>query len=212
MLLSICMPTMNRASFIGETLDSILPQLRDDMEVVVMDGGTGDGTEEVVGRRSAACPRIRYHRAAAEGAAKSSNAGYDRDCDAAVQLARGRYCWLLPDDDPLVPKALETIRRYLETGVALVVVNAEICSKDLSRVLVPQRMEIAEDVTFARGEANRLMKVAGRYLSYAGGVVVRRDWWLARDRERNYGTGFIHVATIFQSPADLDAVARNRSP
>ena len=212
MLLSICMPTLNRASYIGETLDSILPQLAEDMEVVVVDGGSGDGTAEVVGKRSAACPRIRYHLTAhlAEGKPKPSNAGYDRDCDAAVQLAQGKYCWLLPDDDPLVPDALSTLRKYLESGVALVVVNAEIRSKDLSRQLVPQRMVLAEDVTVARGDASGLMTVAGQYLSYAGGVVVRRDWWLARDRERHYGTGFIHVATIFQSPADLDAVVVSR--
>lgn len=208
MLLTICMPTLNRASYIGETLDSILPQLAEDMEVVIVDGGSGDGTADVVGKRSAACPRIRYHLTSslAEGKPKPSNAGYDRDCDQAVQLARGKYCWLLPDDDPLVPDALATLRKVLESGVALVVVNAEIRSKDLSRQLVARRMVLAEDVAVPRGETTRLMSVAGPYLSYAGGVVVRRDWWMARDRERHYGTGFIHVATIFQSPADLDAV------
>jgi glycosyltransferase involved in cell wall biosynthesis len=210
MLLSICMPTMNRASFIGETLDSILPQLGEDMEVVVVDGGSGDGTAEVVGRRAAACPRIRYHVSAVPGAPKPSNAGYDRDCDAAVKLAQGKYCWLLPDDDPLAPDALSALRKHLESGVALVVVNAEIRSQDLSRQLVPQRMELAEDVAVVRGDVNRLLKVAGQYLSYAGGVVVRRDWWLARDRERHYGCGFIHVATIFQSTAELDAVVVSR--
>jgi glycosyltransferase involved in cell wall biosynthesis len=208
MLLSICMPTLNRASYIGESLDSILPQLAEDMEVVIVDGGSDDGTADVVGRRIASCPRIRYQLTAhlEEGKPKPSNAGYDRDCDAAVQLARGRYCWLLPDDDPLAPDALSTVRKYLESGVALVVVNSEVRSKDLSRQIVSQRMVLAEDVAVAKGDAARLMNVAGQYLSYAGGVVVRRDWWLARERERYYGTGFVHVATIFQSPADLDAV------
>jgi glycosyltransferase involved in cell wall biosynthesis len=208
MLLSICMPTLNRASFIGETLDSILPQLREDMEVVVVDGGSGDGTAEVVARRTAVCPRIRYHVTAhlASGTPKPSNEGYDRDCDGAVQLARGRYCWLLPDDDLIVPTALATLRPYLELGVALVVVNAEVRSLDLSRQFVAKQMVLGEDVSFPRGEANRLMEVAGSYLSYAGGVVVRRDWWLARNREKYYGSGFVHVGTIFQQPADLDAV------
>jgi len=209
MLLSICMPTLNRASFIGETLDSILPQLADDMEVVVVDGGSGDGTAEVVARRSAVCPRIRYHRTAqtVSGAPKPSNEGYDRDCDGSVQLARGRYCWLLPDDDLIVPTALPTLRAYLERGVALIVVNAEVRSLDLSRQLIPKQMVLDGDVSFPQGEADRLMEVAGSYLSYAGGVVVRRDWWLARNREKYYGSGFVHVGTLFQQPSDLDAVA-----
>src|SRR6185436_13851531 len=160
MLLSICMPTLNRASYIGETLDSILPQLAEDMEVVVVDGGSGDGTADVVGRRAAACPRIRYHVSAVPGAPKPSNAGYDRDCDAAVKLAQGKYCWLLPDDDPLAPEALATLRKVLESSVALVVVNAEIRSQDLARQLVPQRMVLAGDVSVPRGDVGRLLKIA----------------------------------------------------
>src|SRR6185436_1110611 len=208
MLLSICMPTLNRASYIGETLDSILPQLAEDMEVVVVDGGSGDGTAEVVARRSAVCPRIRYHPTAhpASGTPKPSNEGYDRDCDRAVQLARGRYCWLLPDDDLIVPTAMATLRTSLEKGVALIVVNAEVRSLDLSRQLVPKQMVLSGDVSFLQGEANRLLEVAGSYLSYAGGGVVGRAWWLVRNCEKYYGSGFVHVGTLFQQPSDLDAV------
>ena len=38
MLLSICIPTMNRAAFLGETRDSILAQMRDDVAVVIVAG------------------------------------------------------------------------------------------------------------------------------------------------------------------------------
>jgi glycosyltransferase involved in cell wall biosynthesis len=209
MLLSICMPTLNRASYIGATLDSLLPQLGDDMEVVIVDGGSRDNTAEVVKARSSACARIRYHLTPhlAAGLPKPSNVGYDRDCDHAVQLARGRYCWLLPDDDLLVPDALSRLRPYLQSGVALIIANAEARSMDLSKRLEARRMKIHGDVTFARGEADLVMSVAGKYLSYAGGVVVRRDWWLTKDRAKYYGTGFVHVGTIFQAPSDLDAIA-----
>ena len=36
--LSICIATLNRAAFIGETLDTIVAQLREDTEVLVVDG------------------------------------------------------------------------------------------------------------------------------------------------------------------------------
>ena len=35
--LSICIATLNRGTFIGETLDTIVPQLRDDTELLVVD-------------------------------------------------------------------------------------------------------------------------------------------------------------------------------
>ena len=47
-LLSICIATYNRANFIGETLDSIILQLTEDVEVVIVDGASTDNTREVV--------------------------------------------------------------------------------------------------------------------------------------------------------------------
>ncbi|MCX6983442.1 MAG: hypothetical protein NT118_01645 [Lentisphaerae bacterium] len=38
------------------------------------------------------------------------------------------------------------------------------------------------------------------YLSFIAGVVIRRDLWLARDKESYYGTLFVHVGVIFQEP------------
>lgn len=57
MLLSICIPTLSRADFIGEPLDFILAQMRDDVGVAIVDGGSRDGTAVVVAQRTARCPR-----------------------------------------------------------------------------------------------------------------------------------------------------------
>lgn len=48
--ISILMPSLNRAEFIGEALDSIYAQGVDDVQVVVADGGSTDGTLEVLER------------------------------------------------------------------------------------------------------------------------------------------------------------------
>ena len=47
-LLSICIATHNRADYIGETLDSIIPQLTDEVEIVVVDGASTDATRTVM--------------------------------------------------------------------------------------------------------------------------------------------------------------------
>ena len=44
------------------------------------------------------------------------------------------------------------------------------------------------------------MSDAGNALSFIGGTIIKRDVWIARDRQRFYGSLFIHVGVIFQAP------------
>ena len=46
--LSICIPTYNFGEFIGATLQSIIKQATDEVEIVVVDGASTDNTAEVV--------------------------------------------------------------------------------------------------------------------------------------------------------------------
>src|SRR5438132_1164874 len=94
--LSFCIATRNRAVLIGATLESILNQVTSQCEVVVVDGASTDDTESVVGGFVERYENVRYFKL-------EKNGGLDRDFDRAVELARGEYCWLLPDDDFLTP-------------------------------------------------------------------------------------------------------------
>ena len=191
--LSICMATRNRARFIGQTLESLLAQLQAGVEVVVVDGASSDDTPQVMAGLQALHPGIRYYRQAA-------NSGVDRDYDKAVDYASGDYCWLMTDDDLLRPGAVARVLACTEREVDLIVVNAEARSADLSRTLKPRLLELDRDREYRRGESERLFADAASYLSFIGGVVVRRKFWLGRERAPYYGSLFIHVGVIFQMP------------
>jgi glycosyltransferase involved in cell wall biosynthesis len=192
-LISFCIATFNRATYISQTMDCLVGQLSDDVEIVVLDGGSKDETESIMLGYVAACPAVRYVR-------QATNHGVDRDYDGAVQAARGKYCWLMTDDDILKPGAVAAIRAALQTEPSLVVVNAEVRDALLERVYEPSRLKIADDRTFAPDQLGELFAVAGELLTFIGSVVIRREVWLARQRESYYGTLFIHVGVIFQSP------------
>ena len=197
--LSICIATYNRARFLGATLEVILPQLTAATEVVLVDGASTDDTPDVVGSYARRDERVRYHR-------QSLNGGVDRDFMAAVTMARGRYCWLFTDDDFLVPGAVARVHSHLDEGHSLIVVNAEVRSADLSRVLEPSRLRFTEDRTYVPGEDDRLFADAGVYLSFIGGVVIERALWQAREKEKYVGSEFIHIGVIFQAPLPSSAL------
>jgi hypothetical protein len=191
--LSICIATRNRADFIGATLDSIVSQLEPGVEVVVVDGASTDATAEVVGGYARRHPTLRYFREAA-------NSGVDGDYDKAVGYAAGTHCWLMTDDDLLVPGAVGRVLSRLDAALDLLVVNAEVRDFDLRRVLVRHRLGFGEDRSYGPGEAERLFAETGDGLSFIGCVVVRRAAWLARDRASYLGTLFVHVGVLFQEP------------
>lgn len=191
--LSICIATRNRAAFLGATLDSILGQLEPGVEVVVVDGASGDGTPALLERYAAGHPALR-------ALLEPVNSGVDGDYDKAVGAAAGRYCWLMTDDDLMLPGAVARVLRVLEGEPALLVVNAEVRTVDLATVLVPHRLGFGDDRRYAADEGDRLLAELGDGLSFIGGVVIRRDAWLARDRASYYGSLFVHVGVIFQAP------------
>ena len=104
-VVSVIVPTHNRVGMIGETLQSILNQTFENFELIVVDNGSTDGTEEFVARFED--PRIRYHWQEDSGLpANSRNVG--------IGMARGRFVAFLDSDDLWLPEKLELQVRCFE--------------------------------------------------------------------------------------------------
>lgn len=203
--LSICIATLNRAAFIGETLESIVSQITPEVELVVVDGASTDNTEAVVRSFAARCPRLRYVRLEKKG-------GVDQDYCKAVELAQGDYCWLFTDDDLLKPGAVAAVLEATSRNFSLIVVNAEVRTPDLAVCLQASRLRGSDGRVYgpdADGR-NQLLADAGNYLSFIGGVVIRRDLWNVREKTKYFGTEFIHLGVIFQSPLPDEALVMAR--
>ncbi|MGD9726973.1 MAG: glycosyltransferase family 2 protein [Nitrospiraceae bacterium] len=199
--LSICITTFKRGPFIGETLDSILPQIGDGVELLVVDGASPDGTPRVMAEYVAKNPGIRYFR-------EKENSGIDGDYDKAVKYALGKYCWLMTDDDLLHEGAIATVLKVLEEDPDLVVVNSELKTVDMSMVLADNMLDLAGQEKYEPREAERAFVDVAKYMSFIGGVVIKRSVWLDRDRTTYYGSLFIHVGVVFQRPVGLVRVIR----
>lgn len=192
-VLSICIATYNRAKFIGSTIESIIPQLTDDVELLIVDGASSDDTDQIVSGYTLRDTRIRYVRLPEKG-------GVDQDYCKSVELARGEYCWLFTDDDLLKPGAVAAVKAAISKGNGLVVVNAEVRDNELEHTLVARKIDVHKDEQFLADEMEGMFVRALNHLSFIGAVVIRRSLWLSRERERYYGTEFVHVGVIFQKP------------
>ncbi len=199
-VLSICIATYNRAHFIGETLASLLREASDAMEVVVVDGASPDNTAEVVEHIARRNSCVRYFR-------ESENLGIDGDFDKAIGYARGEYCWLFSDDDLLKPGAVPTILSRLDRPYSALVVNAEVRSIDLRRLLQASRLSIASDRIYNQDEMGALFEDNARHLSFIGALIIRRSVWLERNSRQYYGSYFVHMGVLFQEPLPYPVLA-----
>lgn len=192
--LSLCIATFRRADYIAETIEAIARQATPDVELVVVDGASPDATPDVMASLVRRYDWIRYVR-------ETENSGVDRDFDKAVGYARGEHCWLMSDDDLLVPGALARVLERLAGGDPdLLIVNAEIRNADFGVQLAPRYLDFTEDRRYGPADRERFFAEVADYLSFIGGVVIRRELWLGRRREPYYGSLFIHVGVIFQAP------------
>lgn len=98
-LVSVVIPTYNRAYCIENAIQSVLAQSHRQVEVVVVDDGSSDGTRELLAARYAGDARIVYVHKANAGVSAARNTGLDR--------ASGDYIALLDSDDVWKPWKLE---------------------------------------------------------------------------------------------------------
>jgi len=103
-LLTIVIPTFNRADFLRESVHSVLSQTFTDFELIVVDDGSTDHTKEVM----LEFPRVRY-------VACEENSGVSHARNLGIGLARGRYICFLDSDDLWIQNKLETQIHWMES-------------------------------------------------------------------------------------------------
>jgi len=114
-LVSIVVPSFNQARFLEATLDSLLSQDYPRLETLVIDGGSTDGSLEVI-RRFA--PRLtRWVSEPDAGQADAINKG--------LRMATGEIVAWLNSDDLLLPGAIAEAVRTLQAHPEAVMVYAD---------------------------------------------------------------------------------------
>ena len=109
-LLTIGIPTLNRSLMLKGLLDNIYSELEAsgngrNVQIVVVDGNSGDNTAEVVTQFEDKLSLTYFKR--------KKRKGIDKDILKCVELSDGEYCWLISDDDRLTSGAISHLLKML---------------------------------------------------------------------------------------------------
>ena len=129
-IVSVIIPTFNRAYCIKRTIDSVLNQSFKDFDIFVIDNNSIDNTEEII--NSYNNPKINFKKIENNGViAISRNKG--------ISLSRAKYIAFLDSDDWWKPDKLKISIQFLENG------NDFICHG--LEIFRPQRNNLSKEYT-----------------------------------------------------------------
>jgi len=196
--LSVCIPTYNFGRFIGETLDTILPQVTYDVEVLVIDGASTDNTEEVVWGRQERFPALHYHRLEKKG-------GIDRDMSKSVGLARGEYVWLFSADDWMAKGAIKRVLEEIRLGLDLYLCGFTLCNFEMRPGMPHPILDAPDGSVYDLGDPRDRKAFFERgltttaFFSFMSSLVIRKDAWDSAKMDDTFvGSCWDHVARLFR--------------
>lgn len=200
MKLAICIPTHHgRAAYLEQLLQSVLeqqgPLSGDLIEICISDNASADGTSELIERyqRSSHLP-VKYFRFDVDmrGVRNFVNV---------IDMARAEYCWLVGSDDILLPGAISTVLRLLDTqpDIAGLTVNKLNFDRSLSSFVgVDHQIVLPSEPSRTRllTSFDEVMANLGMLFTYMSAHVFRRADWQSVVR----AFGIEHLVTLRHFP------------
>ncbi len=203
-LLSFAIPTYNFGKFIAETVKTIEDGAEiltpSQFEIVILDGGSNDNTEDVVCSLVELYKNIRYVKQAERG-------GIDRDMNAVAEMAQGEYIWLFSADDLLERGWDKYIVPLLDKGGDIFLVPATLCDIQMSPLRQnpifrdctgqePIEFDISPGDDSLGNYLNRAATLEALF-SFMGAVVVKANVWHSLPtREDYFGSCWAHCSRL----------------
>lgn len=152
---SIVIPTYNRASFILKTIDSITKGTFQDFEILVIDDGSTDNTEEVVA--PLINDKLKYFKKSNEERGAARNYGTNR--------ANGKYINFFDSDDLAYPNHLEEADKFIKENSCPEVFHLGYELRDEQQLLIKRSL--------LPKKLNRVL-IGGNHLS-TNGVFIKKN-------------------------------------
>jgi glycosyltransferase involved in cell wall biosynthesis len=165
--ISVCIPVKNGGAFLPLAVESVLEQSREDVELIVVDNCSTDGTTKWLEERAAKEGRIRFYK-------NPADIGMTANFNACLKRAKGEYVNFLCADDLLLPQSLRRMSDALDKDprVALVVGGRRLI--DASGVQIAAQKYAEEDITIPGRQVINRCIFGANYIGEPSAVMFRR--------------------------------------
>lgn len=182
-LLSVCIPTYNRAETLKGCLERLVPQAKAyNIPIYISDNASTDHTPQIVAQFQSVYPNIHYSR-------NVKNLG-DVNLMFLMSMPGSRYVWLMGDRIRLINGAMDSMIKIL-TGneYDLVVMN--------SYARFPAGMVKDLPNTKVYSDHSKLLSDLGWWMTFLGATVWNRDVAVNGEFAKYTGTEFVQIGVMF---------------
>lgn len=188
-LVSVVIPTYNRSAICKVAVESVLSQTYGNLEVIVVDDGSGDDTREVM--EGIPDGRVRYHRQENAGVSAARNTG--------MALARGEYIGLLDSDDAWLPWKLDAQIQVLRSFPTAGMVWTDMAAVDeYGNTLFESYLKIMYEAYeyFDREENFRIRRPLGEVWKNGGETFEGRNCYAGNIFPWMFLGNLVHTSTV----------------
>ena len=126
-LVSIVVPTYNDAPYLKECLDDLLNQTYEDIEIIVVNDGSTDNTEEIIKEHYLKNEKVKYFYKDNGGTGSALNVGFSK--------AQGEFGTWVSSDDRKTNNMIEVLVSFLRKNKDVEYVTSAFESEYLGRIL-----------------------------------------------------------------------------
>lgn len=197
-ILTIAIPTYNRAIFLERSLKSIISQACPNIEIIVSDNASTDNTAKIVENLNIYCKDLKIDYIKNE-----ENLGSDYNFLQCYRRARGRFVLLMGDDDILIEDSLSPLLAFLREdgyGCDVIFLNHTSFYKDYKGLESCHEPFLKIVKSFTTFNKKIFMQYAQNQLTFMSAVVLSKNAFLTVSNPEKYNfTRFIHTCIAFEA-------------
>lgn len=192
-ILTIAIPTYNRKKTLEKTLNSIFNQVVDDVEIIVSDNASTDGTEIYMKKISKQYPYVKYFK-------NDINLGSDQNFKNCMELSSGKFVLILSDDDYLLDNSINFILNVVKANenLSLIFLNSRGFYQSECKYILTNS-SLNENVYISTSNKDVFLNLIGSRILFLSTTVYNRKLYNFIDNpEKFIGTSFWHTYISFE--------------
>ncbi|MDE8601618.1 glycosyltransferase family 2 protein [Marinomonas sp. RSW2] len=196
-ILSICIPTYNRAKELDQALYSILMSHHNSnlIEICISDNASEDNTYQIVNKFIEKGMNIKY-------SCSKNNEGADKNFLRVIEMSTAQYCWFLGSDDLVKSNSIKMILDLIdEKAFDIILFNRDEVSIDGQFLKSTRWFEAVGEFDLSKKNERydylNSVTALGGVFSYISSIVFRRKLWNSSESYNQFiNTNYIHVAKL----------------